>query len=170
MITKESWLKSILAGLFIGIGGIAYLSVENKVVGAALFAVGLFTICTLGYNLYTGKLCYILDSDKKGSYLVWLIQIWVGNLIGTAIFCNLLIYIAVENYKNNPHPLGKYMGIMMGVIVFIVAGFEHCVANMFYFSVANAWSLHTCLYLLIMTLGNLVGGVLPELAKKCWQK
>ena len=169
MITKESWLKSILAGLFIGIGGIAYLSVENKVVGAALFAVGLFTICTLGYNLYTGKLCYILDSDKKGSYLVWLIQIWVGNLIGTAIagygmrltrsgaalaekaqtlcdtklndsvwsifilaiFCNLLIYIAVENYKNNPHPLGKYMGIMMGVIVFIVAGFEHCVANMF---------------------------------------
>lgn len=44
MITKESWLKSILAGLFIGIGGIAYLSVENKVVGAALFAVGLFTI------------------------------------------------------------------------------------------------------------------------------
>ena len=65
MITKESWLKSILAGLFIGIGGIAYLSVENKVVGAALFAVGLFTICTLGYNLYTGKLCYILDSDKK---------------------------------------------------------------------------------------------------------
>lgn len=208
MITKESWLKSILAGLFIGIGGIAYLSVENKVVGAALFAVGLFTICTLGYNLYTGKLCYILDSDKKGSYLVWLIQIWVGNLIGTAIagygmrltrsgaalaekaqtlcdtklndsvwsifilaiFCNLLIYIAVENYKNTPHPLGKYMGIMMGVIVFIVAGFEHCVANMFYFSVANAWSLHTCLYLLIMTLGNLVGGVLPELAKKCWQK
>lgn len=208
MITKESWLKSILAGLFIGMGGIAYLSVENKVVGAALFAVGLFTICTLGYNLYTGKLCYILDSDKKGSYLVWLIQIWVGNLIGTAIagygmrltrsgaalaekaqtlcdtklndsvwsifilaiFCNLLIYIAVENYKNNPHPLGKYMGIMMGVIVFIVAGFEHCVANMFYFSVANAWGLHTCLYLLIMTLGNLVGGVLPELAKKCWQK
>lgn len=75
-----------------------------------------------------------------------------------------------ESYKNNPHPLGKYMGIMMGVIVFIVAGFEHCVANMFYFSVANAWSLHTCLYLLIMTLGNLVGGVLPELAKKCWQK
>ena len=47
---------------------------------------------------------------------------------------------------------------------------KHCVANMFYFSVANAWSLHTCLYLLIMTLGNLVGGVLPELAKKCWQK
>ena len=85
MITKESWLKSILAGLFIGIGGIAYLSVENKVVGAALFAVGLFTICTLGYNLYTGKLCYILDSDKKGGYLVWLIQIWVGNLIGTVI-------------------------------------------------------------------------------------
>ena len=43
--------------------------------------------------------------------------------------------------------------------VFILCGFEHCVANMYYFSVAGMWSGKTLLYLLVMTLGNAVGGV-----------
>ena len=51
-------------------------------------------------------------------------------------------------------------------MVFILAGFEHCVANMFYFSVANIWNLHTLLYLLVMSLGNFAGGLLPEVVKK----
>ena len=184
MITKESWLKSIMAGSCIGVGGIVYLSLDNKMVGAALFASGLFTICTLGYNLFTGKACYLPGSEQKGKYLLWLLQIWVGNLVGAAstgylirltragsalaekaqglcetklsdsllsifilaVFCNLMIYIAVENFKSNPHTLGKYLAIFLGVMVFILAGFEHCVANMFYFSVANMWSLRTVLY------------------------
>lgn len=204
MITKDSWLKSIMAGICIGVGGVVYLSVDSKVVGALLFATGLFTICTFGYNLYTGKACYLLDSDHKGKYLLWLGQIWLGNLIGTAavgygmrltrtgmglaekaqalcdtklgdsllsifilaVLCNLMIYIAVENYKNNPHQLGKYLAIFLGVSVFILCGFEHCIANMFYFSAANCWGFRTLGYLAIMTLGNLVGGVFPEAIKK----
>ncbi len=208
MIGKESLLKSVMAGICIGIGGIVYLSVESKVVGAALFATGLFTVCTMGYHLYTGKACYLLDSPNKGSYLLWLAQIWTGNLIGTAlvgyamrltrngpalaekaqalcqtklgdsllsifilaIFCNIMIYIGVESYRSNPHPLGKYLGILLGIMVFILSGFEHCVANMFYFSVANAWSLTAVGYLLVMTVGNLVGAVLPEAVKKMYSK
>lgn len=208
MVGKESLLKSVMAGICIGIGGIVYLSVENKVVGAALFATGLFTVCTMGYHLYTGKACYLLDSPNKGSYLIWLAQVWAGNLIGTvlvgyamrltrsgpalaekaqalcqmklgdsllsifilAIFCNIMIYIGVESYRSNPHPLGKYLGILLGIMVFILSGFEHCVANMFYFSVANAWSLTAVGYLLVMTAGNLVGAVLPEAMKKWYTK
>lgn len=204
MVGKESLLKSVMAGICIGIGGIVYLSVENKVVGAALFATGLFTVCTMGYHLYTGKACYLLDSPNKGRYLIWLAQVWAGNLIGTvlvgyamrltrsgpalaekaqalcqtklgdsllsifilAIFCNIMIYIGVESYRSNPHPVGKYLGILLGIMVFILSGFEHCVANMFYFSVANAWSLTAVGYLLVMTVGNLVGAVLPEAVKK----
>ena len=208
MIGKESLLKSVMAGICIGIGGIVYLSVESKVVGAALFATGLFTVCTMGYHLYTGKACYLLDSPNKGSYLLWLVQVWAGNLVGTAlvgyamrltrngpalaekaqalcqtklgdsllsifilaIFCNIMIYIGVESYCSNPHPLGKYLGILLGIMVFILSGFEHCVANMFYFSVANAWSLTAVGYLLVMTVGNLVGAVLPEAVKKMYSK
>lgn len=76
-----------------------------------------------------------------------------------AVFCNLLIYIAVEGYRSIPHEVGKYLAIFFGVTVFILCGFEHCVANMFYFTVGRAWSGKAVLYLLIMTAGNAAGGV-----------
>lgn len=81
-----------------------------------------------------------------------------------AVFCNMLICIAVEGFKNNPHELGKYLALVFGVVVFILCGFEHCIANMFYFSVAEVWSAKTFGYLLVMTLGNAVGGVVFPLA------
>ena len=82
------------------------------------------------------------------------------------MFCNILIYLSVESYRENPHQLGKYLGLFLGVAVFVQAGFEHCVANMFYFTVAGAWSGKTVLYLIVMTLGNALGGVLFPAAKK----
>ena len=83
-----------------------------------------------------------------------------------AIFCDLLIYIAVEGYKSIPHEVGKYLAIFFGVTVFVICGFEHCVANMYYFTVGQAWSGETVLYLLVMTAGNAVGGVTIPLLRK----
>lgn len=48
MGAKQTWLRSVMAGICIAIGGAVNLSVDNRVVGAALFSAGLFTICTLG--------------------------------------------------------------------------------------------------------------------------
>jgi formate/nitrite transporter FocA (FNT family) len=87
-----------------------------------------------------------------------------------SIFCNILMFIAVDGYKNNPHEVGKYIGIFMGVTVFILCGFEHCVANMFYFSVANVWSGKAFLYMLVMTLGNACGGVIIPLCRALRKK
>lgn len=199
-----SFLYSILAGVSISIGGIVFLSLDNKVTGAIFFSLGLFTVCTFGFNLFTGKVGYIFEN--KPSYLLFLLQVWVGNLLGSlitgnlirltrissisekakvlcdtklndsllsifilAVFCNILMFIAVDGFKTNQHEIGKYIGIFMGVIVFILCGFEHCVANMFYFSVANVWSGKTILYLLVMTLGNACGGVLIPLARQLKQ-
>ena len=205
MKTLGTFFNAVLAGVAIAIGGIVFLSCESKFVGASLFAVGLLAVCTFGLNLYTGKVCYVLEN--KPGYLLDVGLIWLGNLVGTtvtgllirctrltgvvekglelsqvklgddllsifilAMFCNMMIYLAVENYKNNPHEIGKYMAIYLGVVVFIMAGFEHCVANMFYFAVGGAWSGKTLVYLLVMTLGNAVGGlvfpVLRSVAKK----
>ena len=85
-----------------------------------------------------------------------------------AVFCNIMIYIAVEGYKNIPHEVGKYMAILFGVMVFILCGFEHCVANMYYFTVGNVWGAKAIGYLLLMTVGNAAGGVIiPLLRKVC---
>ena len=62
--------------------------------------------------------------------------------------------------------MGRYFAVFLCVTVFIICGFEHCVANMYYFSAANAWDFKTVLYLLVMILGNSVGGILIALGNK----
>ena len=76
-----------------------------------------------------------------------------------SIFCGMLMYIAVNNYKESKNEIGKYIGIFMCVMTFILCGFEHCVANMYYFFVSNTISLKVFLYLLIMVLGNSIGSI-----------
>ncbi len=82
-----------------------------------------------------------------------------------AALCNIFIYIGVEGFKNIPHEVGKYVALFLGVAVFILCSYEHCVANMFYFTVADCWSVKAVGYLLWMTLGNAVGGVIFPLAR-----
>ncbi len=197
----KTYVSGILGGLCIALGGVAFLSLENNILGALFFTVGLFTICTLGLNLFTGKVCYVFQRDRV--YAMNLPFIWLGNLTGTVIvgllvqatrmsanlvewvqgvcqaklsdgwlslfllgvLCNIFIYIAVEGFNQNPHQIGKYLSLFFGVMVFILCGYEHCVADMFYFTVAGVWSVDTFLRLLVITLGNAVGGVLFPLVR-----
>lgn len=197
----DTFLYAIIGGLCIGLGATAYLCTENAIFGSVLFTLGLFTICTMGFNLFTGKVSYILE--KRPYRFIELPLIWLGNLIGTAglalllsltrigenlseraaelcriklgdsplsvfilaIFCNLLIFIAVDGFKNNPRPIGKYLGLFLGVIAFIFCSYEHCIANMFYFAAGGAWSINALLYLIIITVGNSVGGLLIPICR-----
>ena len=195
----KMFLLAIEAGLAISIGGTVYLSVDNKIIGSLLFAVGLYAIVLNGLFLYTGKVGYLVDQSDKIEYLGLLAITWLGNLAGTwigavavlntriqgirenavgicetkladgplsifllAIFCGILMYIAVDGFREKENPLILFICVS----VFILSGFEHCIANMFYFSIAGAWSLKTIVYLIIMTLGNSLGGVLIPSLKK----
>ena len=189
-------VSAMMAGFCVGFGGLVFLSLENKIIGAAAFTIGLFVICTFGFHLFTGKVCYVLQNDR--SYALDLPVIWIGNLLGTGlsagcasltwiaparhekaaalcdikvgdgllslfllgILCNILIYIAVEGYRSNPHELGKYLSLFFGVMIFILCGTEHCVADMFYFWMAGAWTSRAILSILVISLGNAVGGIL----------
>jgi len=150
-------IKSILAGIMIAIGGTIFLSLDNKIIGSIFFAIGLFMICTRGLNLFTGKIGYIFENNLK--YTLEVIITLIGNFIGT------FMYLAVNGYKENKD-CGKYASIFLCVIVFILCGFEHSIANMYYFSIASLWSSKTFLYLFIMILGNSIGGVFIPLSNK----
>ena len=89
----------------------------------------------------------------------------LGSLFVLGILCNIFIYIAVESFNKNPHELGKYLGLFFGVMVFILSGYEHCVADMFYVSAAGCWSGDMLLRILVITAGNAVGGVLLPLCR-----
>jgi formate/nitrite transporter FocA (FNT family) len=198
----KSFIFGILAGISISIGGTVFLSLDNKVLGAVFFTVGLFTVCTFGFDLFTGKVCYVFDRDLP--YALSVIVMWAGNFVGAlltafaesltrigpalqekaitmctvksddsllslfilGIFCDILIYIGVDGYNKNPHEVGKYLSLLFGVTVFILCGTEHCVADMYYFSIAGMWNPHTLLCLLVISLGNAFGGVLLPLVRR----
>ncbi len=211
------FVYAVLAGICIGLGGTVFLRIKDAfaggtVVGALLFSIGLFTICTRGYHLFTGKVCYLFDN--KPSYLLTLLVIWIGNLLGCLLLayieratslcgadggiqltaaamveskmnfglgnlfllgciCNLFIYIAVNGFANNPHELGKYLAIFLGVSVFILSGTEHSIADMYYWSVSGtllAQPGQSLLCLLVISLGNAVGGVTLPLAERLYRK
>lgn len=202
----SEFISGVLAGACIGLGGTACLCIENSVVGALFFCLGLFIILTHSLNLFTGKVCFALD--EKPRYILSLVLIYLGNLAGAAglgalvrstrifakvaeraegicqgklddsfvslfvlgILCNILIYVAVYGYRENKHEIGKYLALIFGVSAFVICGFEHCVANMFYFTVGGAWGVDALICLLAVTLGNIVGGLSFPLIKKLIRK
>ncbi|MCD7767552.1 MAG: formate/nitrite transporter family protein [Oscillospiraceae bacterium] len=213
---SATFVYAVLAGFCIGLGGTIFLRLKDaftggNVVGALLFTIGLFAICTRGYNLFTGKACYIFDN--KPGYLITLVVIWVGNLVGTVILavieratsicgeaginataqalveskmnagllslfllgflCNIFIYLAVNGYTKNPHELGKYLSLFLGVSIFILAGTEHSVADMYYWAVSGTLFEQpgqSLLRIVIVSLGNVCGGVSFPLMEKLFHK
>lgn len=185
------FIKSIAAGIMISIGGAAFLSCENRYVGALLFCVGLISVVALGFNLYTGKIGYVLDND--GAFFADTVLSVFGNFVGclvvgfllspvgnvatmtsakleksflttfiNAVMCGLLIYVCVEIYKRK----NTFIGILFCVPTFILCGFEHSVADMFYFINAGNLSGAVFVFLLVVIAGNAVGGLFfPFLSK-----
>lgn len=177
------FIKSVYAGLMIGIGGIVYLSVENKIAGSLLFSFGLMTIVTQGFYLYTGKIGFV----TKARELLDMFLVIAGNFTGTffvalmsnlarlnidstaltekkldnsvfhifllSILCGAMMYLAIDNYNKT----GNIVFIIAPVMIFILSGFEHSIANMFYFHLAGAYSLKSCLYIVVMIVGNGIG-------------
>ena len=88
------------------------------------------------------------------------------SILFLSFMCGILIYLGVDNFKKSLNNFSKVLGIIFCVVVFIISGFEHCVANMFYFCVASVWSFKAILYILIMIIGNSLGGLLiPSIIK-----
>lgn len=86
----------------------------------------------------------------------------VVSVIILAFFCGALMYIAVENYRANPHGIGKVIGLFLCVSVFILCGFEHSIADMCYAVLAvNGFEtgLKYLLFLIEVTAGNSLGAL-----------
>ena len=206
-----TFLKGILAGLAIGLGGLLYIlmtflfSGDNaelgKIFGSILFSVGLFLVCTFYLSLYTGKIGLVYEEKQSKEFYISLPIMLIGNAIGAfafgyicffifrnsdvyfsalaaanarlqfndvldylttaikAFLCGLCVYLAVKSFSlNRLKPLGIAL-LVFFVFVFVYCGFQHCIANMFYFGMANAMSWYTLINLLIVILFNSLGPI-----------
>lgn len=88
----ELYVSSILAGMLIGIAGTLYIASGRTLPGAMLFTVALFSICTRGMGLFTGRVGYFWVQSNKTAYLAELGIIWLGNLTGCMILGGMMRY------------------------------------------------------------------------------
>ena len=171
-------LKAVLAGIAIALSGWMYLSAPNPTVGAFLFSCGLLSVRIYGLNLFTGKIQYMITKEYKWyNYFIFLI----GNLVGVLLIGSMTLTLvkdavapiaaakasqpfitamvkgfgcgalmSLATYKNSP--LWMCFPCVMG---FILAGFNHCIADAYYLltGLTISWSF------LATILGNIIGGV-----------
>ena len=210
-----AFLKGILAGLAIGVGGFLYVLMTNliagelgKVLGSLLFAVGLFTVCSLSLSLYTGKIGLIYEQKQETSFYISLPVMLVGNAIGafglgmlcylifkeTSLFntamataairlsfnnfndflscmvkstlCGLCVYLAVKCFSYKRISLLGTGLLVLFVFIFVYSGFQHCIANMFYFGFAFKWVWQVAVNLVLCILFNSIGPIFGVLLVK----
>ncbi|MBQ0022298.1 MAG: formate/nitrite transporter family protein [Prevotellaceae bacterium] len=150
--------SSFLAGICIGIAGFGYLA-EKSIIGAVLFAFGLLTVVHYGLKLYTGtagfikkgevgNLFLILGANIIGCFAVAMLvrcspmplqdvaqkilegRLAMGPVKGglLAIGCGFIMTTAVTFARKSQN-----LPLLFGVPLFIMCGFPHCVADVFYY-------------------------------------
>ena len=181
-MNKSDIMKSVLAGFMIGMGGYSYANQNNQYIGALLFSIGLITVILLQLPLYTGKIAFV----QKNNWL-YMIEMLICNFIGagisgimfsydtqdivynklshtpievlvSSIGCGVMIFLAVKLYNNSKN----IFIIVLPVMVFILSGFEHCIADMYYFTSCNMTvNLETLSFILLVVVGNSIGAIVP---------
>ena len=94
-----------------------------------------------------------------------------GNIKGmiAAIFCGVLMYTAVKTYQAK----GTLLGIIFCIPTFILSGFEHSVADVYYFTVALMGGnfslsllLSSIVFIIFAIVGNTLGGWLVPILNR----
>lgn len=150
----------------------------SNFLGAALFA---------ALTSVSGQ--YTYSSDLLGAFTIKValgkVNLSFGSAFVSGILCNFFVCIAVLMAATAKDIAGKVLAIFFPIMAFVVSGYEHCVANMYYvpagiFAASKAayvqaaeaaygytadqlealtWEGFLVNNLLPVTLGNIVGGM-----------
>jgi len=229
----------ILAGAFIGLAGVgstvatatvagSTIASFGRLLGAAVFPVGLAMVLLAGSELFTGNCLIIIPVLEREVKLRAMLRNWiivyVGNFIGSiiisaltvyggtyslfgngaavaaintavskvtmsfgdalfrGILCNFLVCIAVWISFAAKDIAGKFLGLFMPIMLFVLCAYEHSIANMYFiptglFAAANptyaaayanvhstslsslTWGAMFTNNIIPSTIGNIIGGV-----------
>lgn len=150
-------------GYYLFTGKIGYLLEDSSRQNLKRLGMG------LAWNLITTLLLgllirYAMPRLGDSAYTICeakLEQSFISTLVRAA-FCGVLMYLAVQIFREKNTPLG----IIYCIPVFILSGFEHSIADMFYFGASGIVSVKIISFEIAAILGNSAGSlVLPLLAK-----
>ena len=149
-LLAKKW-SYLLTVLFVWIGNLGGTALAALLVRLTRLAPGLIPKC-------------------EGMMKTKLADSWYSLLI-LGVFCGMLMFIAVDTYKKKilEKDFLCCVAVFMGVMVFILAGFEHSIADMFYFILTDSL-IEAIPALLLITLGNAIGGNLIPLVQKLTQE
>ena len=177
-------MNSLLAGVLIGLGGFAFISVGGGIQGALLFSLGLLSVLILKADLYTGWVCrperynikmpLVLIGNALGAIMLGIISSGiidpefvstvcanklshsVAHWFIASVFCGIFIGVAVRSWDKKQSELLTIFCVMG----FILTGSEHVVADIYYFSAALMFNFDVLLKICVAALGNMTGGYL----------
>lgn len=180
--------RGLFAGAMIGVGCMVYLACENKMLGAFLFSAGLFFVLTFGGVLFTGvcglktpwrRLAAVFLLNGAGIFVAGML-VWPGALptvaasvvqkkiaaaplswLTNGILCGAMMYLGVTGFKKARGVI-SVASVLYAVPVFILAFFEHSIADMGYLAIAlPALSIGEIgmmlLMILVVAAGNVIG-------------
>ena len=124
---------------------------------AGCFTVGFLVRQTRSFPGFAERVANVCAAKAGDSFVSWLIL---------SFFCGILMYVAVETFKRKEELSAtvRVPVLFLCVAIFILSGYEHCIANMYYFSAAGMWSWKALGAIGVMTLGNSLGGMLLPFA------
>ena len=124
-------------------------------------------------------------ADYYAGFIGNKLSIPAGEMFFRAILCNFFVCLAVACGMKCKNEVAKFFMIILCITGFVVAGFEHCVANMFYIpagilaslnpayvakaeeaygitaeQIATLTPLHSLANFIPVTLGNMLGGMI----------
>ena len=149
-------------GLYLYTGKIGYLVEDHSPKNLATLGIGLCAnlAVTFPVGMLVRKMIPNLGERAEIICHAKLEQSF-GSTLVRAIFCGVLMYIAVEIFRSKKSPIG----VLFGIPVFILAGFEHSIADMFYFGASGIADGKIATFEIAAVLGNSIGSViLPLLA------
>ncbi len=124
------------------------LGLLGNVIAAAVFGIA------IGYAIPSLRDTAINACNAR------LTQEWWQTLL-RGVGCGILMYVAVGLFKEKKTPLG----IVFAIPAFILAGFEHSIADMGYFAIAGIYSAQALGFIWLVILGNTIGAVIIPLLR-----
>ncbi len=189
MFDKRTVCLGGFAGGMITVGCMVYLACESKLLGAFLFSAGLFFVLCYKGVLFTGvcglktpwrRLLAVFLLNALGALIAGALS-WPGALpeaaaalvrrklamnpfswLTNGVLCGVMMYLGVTGFKRARDGATAVASVLYAVPVFIIALFEHSIADLGYLAIALprlsfGEALGMLGVILVVAAGNVIG-------------